>query len=99
MSVEAEMHFNRAAIVEQKKQVFAFASNGVDAATGEKVRDMGCGLRQYGDRVEDVHAANFALLDERAERNGDGFDFGEFRHVVARGREENRVGQFDSSAL
>ncbi len=36
MSVESKMHFDRRAVVEDKKQIFAFALNRLDAATGKK---------------------------------------------------------------
>jgi hypothetical protein len=65
MPVESEMHFDRRAVVEHEKQIFPFALNGVDTATGEEFRDVRRRLRQHGDRMENFDAANFARLDER----------------------------------
>jgi hypothetical protein len=67
MSVEAKMHFNRSLIVEYKEKIFAFASDGVDAPTGKKFRDVGRGLRQHRDWMKYLHAANSALCPEPPE--------------------------------
>ena len=52
-----------------------------DAAPLGELREMRGRLRLGGDGVDDVHAANTAATDERAQAARYGFDFGKFGHV------------------
>ncbi len=79
LAVEAKVHRQDAA-TEGEKKVFAFALNSADVSAFRDAREMRGFLWLRGDGMQNVNAANPAMLDERAERTRYGFDFREFRH-------------------
>ncbi len=79
LAIEFEMESDDAAI-ELKPEVFSVALDELDALAFGEARELRRILRFCDDGMEDVNAADFATLDERAKSLRDGFDFGKFRH-------------------
>src|SRR5712692_9328517 len=77
------MHGQDAA-VQIKKNIFAFAIDGANAAALGMAGEMRNSLRLCGDRMKDVNASDSPGLDEGTERADDSFDFREFRHERSR---------------
>src|SRR5712692_7811007 len=78
------MHGQDAA-VQIKKNIFAFAIDGANAAALGMAGEMRSSLRLCGDRMKDVNASDSPGLDEGTERADDSFDFREFRHERSTG--------------
>src|SRR5713226_3230671 len=73
------MHGQQAA-VQDKKNIFALAIGGANAAALGMPGEMRSGLRLCGDGVKDVNATDSPALDEGTEGAYDSFHFREFRH-------------------
>src|SRR6266849_879522 len=73
------MHGQQAA-VQNKKNIFAFAIDGANAAALGMASEMRGSLRLRGDGVKDVNATDSPALDEGTEGAYDSFHFREFRH-------------------
>jgi hypothetical protein len=73
------MHGQEAAIQEEKN-IFALAFDGVNTMALRMAGDMRSGLRLRGDGVKDVNATDSAALGEGPECADDSFYFRKFRH-------------------